>query len=100
MSRRRPSVDSEHVTVDIECAACGNRVGICMLYIGASPRAGTYSTGGGVRFEDRPTPEASSGKVRGRCGKCGADVQLRWSRVKARLDGNLVARRYNDSMRA
>ena len=98
MSRRRNDVDYEFVAVDIECPK-GHRVGLVIKHIGAHPRAGTYDTGRGVRFEDMLTPTDDSGKVRGVCPECGADVQLRWDRVRALLDRNHSEGRHTDALR-
>lgn len=98
MSRRRQDIEYEYVAVDIECSQ-GHRVGLVDKAIGSSPRAGKYTTRGGVNFEDVPTPSADSGRVRGVCDECGADVQVRWDRVRDLLDRNTGRGRHTDSIR-
>lgn len=87
MSRRRENVQYEHVALDVICPA-GHRVGLVIKEIPPSPFAGTYSTGRGVRFEEWPEPTHDSGRVRGTCEACRADVQVSWRRAKAELDAH------------
>lgn len=85
MSRRKREVVAEFAIVDVVCGL-GHMVGQVTKLSGKHSQAGKYATIRGVRFEDSPAPTAVSGRVRGRCGDCGADVQIRWDRVKDMLD--------------
>lgn len=101
MSRRRKGVHFLYVAVDIECPS-GHRLGVVVknIEIDGSPSARTYMTGGGVRLRDIDAPTEDSGKVCGVCEQCGADVQLRWDRVRALLDRNHDRGRHTDTLRA
>lgn len=85
MSRRKRDVVAEYSIVDVVCPS-GHRVGQVTKLGGKHSQAGKYATIRGVRFEDNPVPSPTSGRVRGLCGECGADVQIRWDRVKVMLD--------------
>lgn len=98
MSRRRNDVDHENTVLDILCPR-GHRVGMVVKHRLAHPRAGSYSTYRGVRHEDVPFPTDDSGKVRGTCPQCGAEVQHRWDRVRPRLDAMDESGRHTGELR-
>ena len=98
MSRRRQGVEFEYIAVDIECPR-GHRVGVALRFAGQHPHAGTYATAGGVRFEDVPDPTHETGRVRGLCGECGADVQAAWGRVRQVIDELEAAGRHTGTHR-
>lgn len=85
MSRRRPSAMHAQVVLDVVCPK-GHRVGILVKLLEPHPNAGTYQVGLPLRFEDLPDPTDESGRIRGRCPDCGADVQVAWMRAKGALD--------------
>ena len=87
MSRRSTDTDYLFVGVDIECPK-GHRVGEVFKFTGQHPRAGRYTVGQGVQFEDAPIPTETSGRIRGSCTKCGADVEARGDRLRDLLDAN------------
>jgi len=98
MSRRREAITYEHVALDVLCPA-DHRVGLVIKAIAPSPFAGRYSTGRGVRFEEWPDPTDDSGRLRGNCRTCGADVQVSWSRAKAELDAHENAGKHTGEIR-
>ncbi|MFX4287572.1 hypothetical protein ACQBJO_12950 [Janibacter sp. G349] len=97
MSRRQPASQYEFAAVDIECPH-GHLVGKALKSL-AGPHAGQYGTSRGVRFEESPDADDDSGRVRGDCPQCGADVILRWSKVRDRIEANLKVGRHTDKMR-
>lgn len=99
MSRRRPlgKVGYEYAAVDIECPR-GHRVGHAMKVLGG-PHAGKYSTSRHLRFEESPDVTEVSGRLRGACRECGADVIVRWSTVRDRIEANIEAGRHTDTLR-
>lgn len=97
MSRRKPATQYEYVAVDIECRS-GHRVGLAMKIL-AGPHAGEFATGRGIRFEESPEPTETSGRLRGKCEQCSADVQVRWGRVLDLLERNEQQGRHTDTLR-
>lgn len=97
MSRRAPSVDYLFTSVDIMCPN-KHRVGTATKIIGQHPRAGTYGTDGRVQFQESEDVTPFSGRLRGTCATCGADVQIRWERVRQVLDANEQAGRHTDEL--
>jgi hypothetical protein len=91
-------VQREFVTIGVECSK-GHRVGLVFRSLiddGGNP----FGLGHGLTFVD-PTPEdRDSGKVKGRCEVCMADVQMRWVRVRAGLERLVVEGRTSDVLRA
>lgn len=99
MSRRRPKdqVQYEYAAVDIECPR-GHLLGHALKFLGG-PRTGAYGTSKNLRFEESPQVEAESGRLRGTCPDCGADVIVRWSTVRALIESNIEEGRHTDRMR-
>ena len=82
--RRRP--DTVDVEVSIECNN-GHLVGRAYKRGLVTSTGRQYVVSNGVLYRDAPGAAAStSGRVRGVCGQCGQDVQIKWERVKQLLD--------------
>lgn len=97
MSRRKGDVQYEDFAIDIVCPS-GHRLGTVAKHGPQHARAGTYTTYGGVDFEESPSPSPDSGRIRGTCPQCGAQMLLRWDKVRAQLDRNSEIGCYRDQL--
>ncbi len=86
MSRERnPHPMRLTVTVDLICQRCGGDLTSAVQHRGQHPRAGeSYLDGRGAELVEGPNGEK---KVRATCSRCGAQPQVKWSRVVEKLDG-------------
>lgn len=98
MSRRRPSVMHMQVVLDVECPK-KHRVGFVTKLLDPHPDAGTYQVSLPLRFEEPPIPGDDTGRIRGTCPTCAADVQIAWSRAKSTLDDHAEHGRHTGRLR-